>query len=82
MAKRPKKALPPIADLVPIVGDGSIAGPVAEGVNIPLVILDTSNRPDIEGIIRVHGLSRRKAEPLARQYIKELRTMTIFRMPR
>lgn len=188
MAKRPKKARLPVADLVPIVGDATIAGPIAEGVLIPLVILDISNRPDIAEIIRVHqhlpgdarfrwagveghpddvvlmlnferpiearvvlrfsietqgvlvetavtakaiylqagrqgdrfihdpnrpkllvelpddefrsqwnrlflnrmtvvlsrqhGLSRRKAEPLARQLIKELRTMTMFRMPR
>lgn len=35
MAKRAKKALLPVADLVPIVGDAAIAGPVAEGVMIP-----------------------------------------------
>jgi hypothetical protein len=40
------------ADIVPIVGDASIAGQVAEGVNIPLVILDTSKRSDIAEIIR------------------------------
>lgn len=54
MAKRPKKALLPVADLVPIVGDAAIAGPVAEGVNIPLAILDISDRPDVAEIIRVH----------------------------
>jgi hypothetical protein len=43
------------ADVVPIVGDGSLAGPVAEGVNIPVVILDTSNHPKVAEVIRVHA---------------------------
>ncbi|MGH3932670.1 MAG: hypothetical protein ACRDTF_22155 [Pseudonocardiaceae bacterium] len=54
MVKRPKKARVPVADFVPIVGDAAIAGPIAEGVLIPVVILDTSNRPDIAEVIRVN----------------------------
>lgn len=55
MVKRPKRVLLPSADLVPIVGNGAIAGRVAEGVVIPLVILDTRDRPDIAEIIRVQA---------------------------
>lgn len=55
MARRPKRAIIPSADVVPIVGDAAIAGPVAEGVNIPLVILDTRDRPDIAEAIRVQA---------------------------
>jgi hypothetical protein len=54
MAKRAEKALFPVADLVPIVGDAAIACPVAEAIMIPLVIIDTSDRPDVAEIIRVH----------------------------
>jgi len=43
-----------VADVpVPIVGDAAIAGQVAEGVNIPLVILDTAERPEVAELIRV-----------------------------
>jgi hypothetical protein len=39
-----------------IVGDAGIAAaPVGDGRMIPLVILDTSNRADLEEFIRVHG---------------------------
>jgi hypothetical protein len=54
MAKRRRKDTLPIKDLVPIVADGAIAGQVVEGVSIPLVILDTTKRPDIAEVIRVH----------------------------
>jgi hypothetical protein len=56
MTKRPKpkKVKLPANDLVPIVADGSIGGPVAEGRLIPLVILDTSERLDVGEMIRVH----------------------------
>lgn len=54
MVKRPKKQRLPVRDIVPIVGDGAIAGQIAEGVNIPLVIIDTSKRPDLSEAIRVH----------------------------
>jgi hypothetical protein len=38
-----------------IVADGAIAHPgVSEGRLIPLVILDTKSRPDLEEFIRVH----------------------------
>lgn len=43
-----------VRDFVPVVGDGAIAGPVLEGVNVPLLILDTTTRPDIAELIRVH----------------------------
>jgi hypothetical protein len=52
---RPKKAKLPSADLVPIVGNGAIAGPVLEGVTVPVLILDTSTRPEIAEAIRVQA---------------------------
>jgi hypothetical protein len=42
-------------DALRIVADGAIAHPgVSEGRLIPLVILDTQSRPDLEEFIRVH----------------------------
>jgi hypothetical protein len=32
--------------VVPIVGDGAIAGPIADGRLLPVLILDTSARPE------------------------------------
>ena len=40
--------------LVPIVADGAIAGPVADGRLIPVLILDTHARPDVAEAIRLH----------------------------
>lgn len=42
------------ADIVPIVGDAAIAGPMADGRLIPLVIIDTANRPDLDELVRLH----------------------------
>ena len=43
------------ADPVPVVADGSIATvAVGDGRMIPLLILDTSKRPDIEDMVKVH----------------------------
>ncbi|WP_157361757.1 hypothetical protein [Haloechinothrix halophila] len=62
--KRPRKPKAPkaktkvrkttfrIDDIVEVVGDGGISGRVAEGVNIPVLILDTTKRPDIAEIVR------------------------------
>ncbi|HYT94994.1 MAG TPA: hypothetical protein VEL76_40130 [Gemmataceae bacterium] len=55
MAKRRRKNTLPIKDFVAIVADGAIAGQVVEGANVPLVILDTTKRPDIVEAIRVHA---------------------------
>jgi hypothetical protein len=38
------------------VADASLAGPVLEGVNVPLVILDTRDRPDVAEAIRVQSV--------------------------
>ena len=43
------------SDMVLVVGDAAIAGETAEGRMVPLLILDTSERPDIDEIIRVHS---------------------------
>jgi hypothetical protein len=54
-----KVALPNQAsgEPVPIVADGAIATKVlGEGRLIPLLILDTSKRPDIEDMIKVHKI--------------------------
>lgn len=43
------------ASSVPIVADGTVAtAAMGEGRNIPLLILDTSSRPDIETMVRAH----------------------------
>ncbi len=55
MTERRKETLVSASDIVPVAGDAGIAGPNAEGLMIPLVILDTSARPDIDEIIRVHS---------------------------
>ncbi len=55
MAKRRKETLIAKSEIVPVAGDAGIAGPTAEGRMVPLVILDTSERPDIDEIIRVHS---------------------------
>jgi len=40
---------------VPIVADASIAtGKVKEGMFVPVLLIDTSSRPDIENLIRFH----------------------------
>lgn len=43
------------ANLVPIVGDAAIAGPVDDGRMIPLLILDSSEHPEIDAIINAHS---------------------------
>lgn len=55
---RPSKTKVDKALLVPIVGDAAIAGPVAGGRLLPVLILDTSDRPEVSELIRVHGLLR------------------------
>jgi len=45
----------PRSEVVSVVGDAAIAGPEAGGLMVPLLILDTSERPDIDEIIRVHS---------------------------
>lgn len=55
MAWRPTRVALDRADVVPIVADGSIAGPVADGRILPLVIIDTSNRPDLDELVRLHS---------------------------
>ncbi|HCT75317.1 MAG TPA: hypothetical protein DGG94_04300 [Micromonosporaceae bacterium] len=42
-----------VTDMIPIVADAAIAGPVLEGVSVPLLILDTTEHPTIAEIIRV-----------------------------
>jgi hypothetical protein len=54
MTKRREEAFIAKSDIVPIAGDAGIAGANAEGRMVPLVILDTSERPDIDEMIRVH----------------------------
>lgn len=54
MPKKPRMESMSPRDIVPIVGDAAIAGPIAEGMLVPLLIVDTSERPDIAEVIRVH----------------------------
>lgn len=53
MAK-PRKTTADRSLVVPIVGDAAIAGPVADGRLLPVLILDTSARPEVAELIRVH----------------------------
>ncbi|MGD9796869.1 MAG: hypothetical protein AB7H43_08250 [Acidimicrobiia bacterium] len=53
MAK-PRKTTADPALVVPIAGDAAIAGPVADGRLLPVLILDTSARPELAELIRVH----------------------------
>ena len=47
---------PSEADPVPIAGDGMVATVIQSyGRWIPVLILDTSSRPDIETLVRAHG---------------------------
>ncbi|MGC5330461.1 hypothetical protein [Micromonospora sp. DT62] len=39
---------------MPVVADGSIAGPIADGRLVPLVIIDTTTRPDLDELVRLH----------------------------
>jgi hypothetical protein len=55
MARRQETERFSAADIVPIAGNGSIAGPVLEGVAVPALILDTRARPDVSEAIRVHS---------------------------
>ncbi|RGC69657.1 hypothetical protein C5N14_04455 [Micromonospora sp. MW-13] len=52
--KRPARRRVDPADIVPVVADGSIAGPVADGRMVPLVIIDTATRPDLDELVRLH----------------------------
>jgi hypothetical protein len=44
----------PVDRHLPIVADAALAGPVADGVLVPVLIVDTSNRSDVAELIRVH----------------------------
>ena len=63
MRRRPKRSRITIpirhvfeGEPVPIVADGSVASlGVGEGRHIPLVILDTSHRPDIDTMVQAHS---------------------------
>ncbi|MEU7613889.1 hypothetical protein [Micromonospora sp. NPDC049204] len=40
---------------MPVVADGSIAGPAADGRLVPLIIIDTTSRPDLDELVRLHS---------------------------
>jgi hypothetical protein len=50
----PRKARIPSTLLIPVIADAAIAGPIADGRMLPVLILDTSGRPDVDELIRVH----------------------------
>ena len=54
MTTKPRKTKISGSLVVPIVADAGIAGPIAEGRLIPLLILDTQQRRDVAELIRVH----------------------------
>ena len=49
-----RKASIPRELIVPIAGDAGLAGPVADGRLVPILILDTTARPEVAEMIRVH----------------------------
>lgn len=42
------------SEFTPIVGDGAIAGPDADGRMLPVLIIDTTSKPQLAELIRVH----------------------------
>lgn len=40
--------------LVRVLSDGALAGPVADGRLIPVLVIDTAGRPDIRELVRQH----------------------------
>lgn len=52
---KPRKTTADRSLAVPIVGDAAIAGPIAEGRLIPVLILDTKSHPEVAELIRVHA---------------------------
>jgi len=40
--------------VVPIIHDGAIAGPIADGRLLPVLFIDTSQRPDVREFLRIH----------------------------
>lgn len=56
MSHKPERVVVDPQFIVRIVGDGAIAGQAVEGYSVPVLILDTTSRPDITEMIRVHGI--------------------------
>lgn len=54
-ARRPSRQAVDPADVVTVIADGSMAGPVADGRMVPLVIIDTTDRPDLDELVRLHS---------------------------
>lgn len=52
--RKPTKGSVALPLIVPIVGDAAIAGPPADGRLIPVLILDTTEHPAVDELIRVH----------------------------
>ena len=53
---RPRRIRPRVVEerLLPIIHDAAIAGPVAEGKLIPVLLLDVASMPEVFELIRVH----------------------------
>ncbi|MFV1990436.1 MAG: hypothetical protein ACC652_06815 [Acidimicrobiales bacterium] len=51
---KPEKRRMDASLAVPVVGDAAMAGPVADGKLIPVLILDADTRPELAELIRVH----------------------------
>ncbi|MET8361908.1 hypothetical protein [Micromonospora sp. NPDC005171] len=39
---------------MPVVADAALAGPAADGRMVPLVVIDTTSRPDLDELVRLH----------------------------
>jgi hypothetical protein len=78
--------------VVPIVHDAAIAGPIADGRLLPVLFIDTSERPDVRELLRVHehlrsgdvefdwGLSRERKDDaiLYLQFVRPLEVEMIL----
>src|SRR5439155_6801435 len=51
---KPRKVAVSRELVVPIVHDGAIAGPIADGRLLPVLFIDTSERRDVRELLRVH----------------------------
>jgi hypothetical protein len=54
VTKKPREAFLPPSALLPIVGNAGIANDAVEGFLVPLLIVDASDHPEIDEIIRIH----------------------------
>lgn len=50
----PRRKVVPFSDVTKVVSDGALATNIVEGALVPILVLDTSARPDLTELIRIH----------------------------